>query len=193
LHDNGEHSKKYWLRWLYARTVRRRLLDGVIWAFVINASSCVTVQNIARQWLIQRKTDGLLGKILLYDIQYNIINKACNRGVHWKMSSLEFHCWPRLTPRSTVEFSGWHFPIYPSIAGIIYIIYWIFCLLQPSGWYGAPRADMPCDMGFSMYYSLCNTQQYSLRWSLTKFEYFDIPVDAASSSFLAPCPTQHKV
>jgi hypothetical protein len=31
-----------------------------------------------------------------------IINKACNnRGVHWKMSSLEFHCSPRLTPRST--------------------------------------------------------------------------------------------
>jgi hypothetical protein len=100
----------------------RFAVDCNIWAFVINATSCITVQNIAQQWLIQRKTDGLLSMILLDDIQYNIINKACNRGVHWKMSSLEFHCWPRLAPRSTVEFSGLHFPMYPSIAGIIYII-----------------------------------------------------------------------
>jgi hypothetical protein len=86
-----------------------------------------------KQSVILRKTSTLyvistyiicsiyLKNIHLY-IVIHYINNACNRRVHWKLSSREFHCWPRRKPRSTVEFQGWLFPMYPSIAGFIYYI-----------------------------------------------------------------------
>jgi hypothetical protein len=110
--------------------------------------ACITVQNIERQRLIQSKQ-------MVCWVWFNFttfsINKARNRRVQWKLSSHESHCFPRLTPRSTVEFSGWHFPMYPSIAGIIYILFslwkWGGCI--PNGISLWPLSAEHCDTFYS--------------------------------------------
>jgi hypothetical protein len=43
--------------------------------------------------------------------------------------------------------------------------------LRPSGWYGIFRADMPCNMDFSMYYSLCITKIVSISSSYLQLTY----------------------
>jgi hypothetical protein len=47
--NNSWHSQKCWLHGFYACTVRHRLLDNIIWTFVINVNTCIAIQNIAWQ------------------------------------------------------------------------------------------------------------------------------------------------
>ena len=74
--SNGKHClttgnilKNCYMRQIYARTVRRRLLDDVVWAFVINVITNMDVRNIAWQW--SKSTDETV--CCFYDIQYNKI------------------------------------------------------------------------------------------------------------------------
>ena len=43
----GNNLKNCYMRQIYARTVRRRLLDDVILAFVISANTSIDIRNIA--------------------------------------------------------------------------------------------------------------------------------------------------
>ena len=72
----GNNLKNCYMRQIYARTVRRRLLDDVVWAFVINVITSMDVRNIAWQW--SKSTDETV--CYFYNIQYNKINIACSWG-----------------------------------------------------------------------------------------------------------------
>jgi hypothetical protein len=107
------------------------------------------------------------GGALLEDRWY-YINKVCNRGVHWKLSSREIYCWLRLMPRWTVEFEGWLFPMYPSIADFIYHIMLnvvkstnhLFTLNQ-----SLPFNVLYCNTGVSVY-SNAQTSSNNLSWTV---------------------------
>ena len=60
------------MRQIYARTVRRRLLDDVVWAFVINAITSMDVRNIAWQW--SKATDETV--CYFYNIQYASVDNV---------------------------------------------------------------------------------------------------------------------
>ena len=81
--SNGKHysttgniMKNCYMRQIYVHMVHRRLLDDVVWAFVINTITCIDVWNIAWQWL--KSTDETV--CCFYNIQYHKINIAYSWG-----------------------------------------------------------------------------------------------------------------
>ena len=52
--DNGWY-KNYRMHQIYVHTVFCRLLDKVVWVFVINANTCIDIQNTPWQWYIQNQ------------------------------------------------------------------------------------------------------------------------------------------
>ena len=104
-------SKKYWLRRIYARTVRHRFwlasYERLNWRsskqklkYSFDLDSFETNRNV---------DDACL--LLLKNIQYNIIILSAREG------NMRFcHTLTSASPRSTLVISGWEFPMLPSSA-----------------------------------------------------------------------------